>query len=92
MGNLSVIVEQANLVRKRRIAFLIACQTVGQLYNIYGRDGAHTLLAGMATQIVFGGADKETATYFHRWRATKRARSRAMASLARRRAMWNALC
>jgi type IV secretory pathway TraG/TraD family ATPase VirD4 len=64
MGNLSVIVEQANLVRKRRIAFLIACQTVGQLYNIYGRDGAHTLLAGMATQIVFGGADKETATYF----------------------------
>jgi type IV secretory pathway TraG/TraD family ATPase VirD4 len=64
MGNLSIIVEQANLVRKRRISFLLACQTVGQLYNIYGRDGANTLLAGMATQIVFGGADKETATYF----------------------------
>ena len=64
MGNLSVIVEQANLVRKRRISFLLACQTVGQLQNIYGRDGAATLLAGMATQIIFGGADKETAQYF----------------------------
>ena len=64
MGNLSVIVEQANLVRKRRISFLLACQTVGQLQNIYGRDGAATLLAGMATQIIFGGADKETAGYF----------------------------
>jgi len=61
---LSVIVEQANLVRKRRISFLLACQTVGQLQNIYGKDGAATLLAGMATQIIFGGADKETATYF----------------------------
>jgi len=59
-----VIVEQANLVRKRRISFLLACQTVGQLNNIYGKDGAATLLAGMATQIIFGGADKETATYF----------------------------
>jgi type IV secretory pathway TraG/TraD family ATPase VirD4 len=64
MGNLSVIVEQANLVRKRRISFLLACQTIGQLQNIYGRDGAATLLAGMATQIIFGGADKETASYF----------------------------
>ena len=64
MGNLSVVVEQANLVRKRRISFLLACQTVGQLQNIYGRDGAATLLAGMATQIIFGGADKETAGYF----------------------------
>jgi type IV secretory pathway TraG/TraD family ATPase VirD4 len=64
MGNLSVIVEQANLVRKRRISFLLACQTVGQLNNIYGKDGAATLLAGMATQIIFGGADKETASYF----------------------------
>ena len=64
MGNLSVIVEQANLVRKRRISFLLACQTIGQLQNIYGKDGAATLLAGMATQIIFGGADKETAQYF----------------------------
>lgn len=64
MGNLSVIVEQANLVRKRRISFLLACQTIGQLQHIYGKDGAATLLAGMATQIIFGGADKETALYF----------------------------
>jgi type IV secretory pathway TraG/TraD family ATPase VirD4 len=64
LGNLSVVVEQANLVRKRRIAFLLATQTVGQLTRLYGRDGAATLLAGMATQIVFGGSDKETAEYF----------------------------
>jgi type IV secretory pathway TraG/TraD family ATPase VirD4 len=64
MGNLSIVVEQANLVRKRRISFLLACQTIGQLQNIYGKDGAATLLAGMATQIIFGGADKETASYF----------------------------
>jgi type IV secretory pathway TraG/TraD family ATPase VirD4 len=64
MGNLNIIVEQANLVRKRRITFLIACQTIGQLHTIYGREAAATLLAGMATQIIFGGADKETASYF----------------------------
>jgi type IV secretory pathway TraG/TraD family ATPase VirD4 len=64
LGNLSVIVEQANLVRKRRISFVLACQTIGQLHNIYGKDGTATLLAGMATQIIFGGADKDTAAYF----------------------------
>ena len=61
MGNLSVIVEQANLVRKRRISYLLACRKIGQLQNIYG---AATLLAGMETQIIFGGANKETASYF----------------------------
>ena len=64
MGDLRVIVEQANLVRKRRISFLLAAQTIGQLQEIYGRDGAATLLAGMATNIIFGGADKETAQYY----------------------------
>jgi type IV secretory pathway TraG/TraD family ATPase VirD4 len=64
MGDLRVIVEQANLVRKRRISFLLAAQTIGQLQEIYGRDGTATLLAGMATNIIFGGADKETAQYY----------------------------
>ncbi len=64
MGDLRVIVEQANLVRKRRISFLLAAQTIGQLQDIYGKDRATTLLAGMATNIIFGGADKRTAEYY----------------------------
>lgn len=64
LGDLSAIVEFANLVRKRRIAFLLACQTLGQLENIYGKNGSETLLAGMATQIVFGGCDHKTAEFY----------------------------
>lgn len=64
LGDLNAIVEFANLVRKRRIAFLLACQTLGQLENIYGRNGTETLLAGMATQIVFGACDQRTAEYY----------------------------
>ena len=64
MGNLEVIVEQANLVRKRRISFILAAQTIGQLRRIYGPDGASTLLAGMATNIIFGGTDKDTAQHY----------------------------
>ena len=64
MGNLEIIVEQANLVRKRRISFVLAAQTTGQLRRIYGAEGASTLMAGMATNIVFGGADKDTAQHY----------------------------
>jgi type IV secretory pathway TraG/TraD family ATPase VirD4 len=64
LGDLSAIVEFSNLVRKRRIAFLLALQTMGQLENIYGRTGAETLLAGMAFQVIFGGCDKSTAEYY----------------------------
>ena len=64
LGDLHAIVEFANLVRKRRIAFLLACQTLGQLENIYGRNGTETLLAGMATQIIFGGCDQRTAEHY----------------------------
>lgn len=64
LGDLNSIVNFANLVRKRQIAFLLACQTLGQLENIYGKNGAETLLAGMATQIIFGGCDQRTAEYY----------------------------
>lgn len=64
LGDLSAVVEFANLVRKRRISFVLACQTMGQLENIYGRNGAETLLAGMAFQIIFGGCDQKTAKYY----------------------------
>ncbi|MDQ7035749.1 MAG: TraM recognition domain-containing protein [Anaerolineae bacterium] len=66
LGDLSAIVQFANLVRKRRIAFLIAAQTLGQLEQIYGRNGTETLLAGMAFQIVFGGCDQRTAEHYNR--------------------------
>jgi hypothetical protein len=57
-------VEFANMVRKRRITFLLACQTLGQLENIYGQKGSETLLAGMAFQIIFGGCDQRTAQFY----------------------------
>ena len=64
LGDLRAVVEFANLVRKRRIGFILACQTLGQLENIYGRNGSETLLAGMAFQIIFGGCDQTTAKYY----------------------------
>ena len=64
LGDLSSVVEFANLVRKRRLSFILACQTMGQLENIYGRNGAETLLAGMAFQVIFGGCDQATAKYY----------------------------
>jgi type IV secretory pathway TraG/TraD family ATPase VirD4 len=63
MGKLDAVVEAVNLFRKRRISFVIAMQSIAQLYNIYGRDGAETLISGMATQIVFGSCDHATAHY-----------------------------
>jgi hypothetical protein len=64
LGDLRAVVEFANLVRKRRISFILACQALGQLENIYGRSGSETLLAGMAFQIIFGGCDQTTAGYY----------------------------
>jgi type IV secretory pathway TraG/TraD family ATPase VirD4 len=77
LGDLSAIVQFANLVRKRRIAFLIAAQTLGQLEQIYGRNGTETLLAGMAFQIVFGGCDQRTAEHYSRVTGTATQKSAA---------------
>ncbi len=64
LGKLDSLVADVNLVRKRRISILIGAQTKGQFHLIYGHEGTQSLLTGLATQIVFGGCDAETAEYY----------------------------
>lgn len=64
LGKLDSLVQDVNLVRKRRISILIAAQTKGQFHMIYGNDATNALFAGMATQIIFGGCDQETAEFY----------------------------
>jgi type IV secretory pathway TraG/TraD family ATPase VirD4 len=64
LGKLDSLVADVNLVRKRRISILIGAQTKGQFHLIYGQEGTQSLLTGLATQIVFGGCDAETAEYY----------------------------
>lgn len=66
LGKLDSLVADVNLVRKRRISILIAAQTKGQFHMIYGPPGTDALLAGMATQLIFGGCDQETADFYAR--------------------------
>lgn len=66
LGNLTGIVEAVNMVRKRQISVLIAAQSLGQLYLIYGKHGTDVLLSGMAFQVVFGGCDQSTAEFYSR--------------------------
>ena len=64
LGRLDGLVADVNLVRKRRLSLVIGAQTLGQFHLIYGRDGAQALFSGLATQIVFGGGDAETAEFY----------------------------
>ncbi|KAB2902480.1 MAG: type IV secretory system conjugative DNA transfer family protein [Anaerolineae bacterium] len=66
LGKLDGLVADVNLVRKRRISILIAAQTKGQFHLIYGQDGTQALFTGLATQIVYGGCDAETAEFYSR--------------------------
>lgn len=66
LGKLDSLVADVNLVRKRRISIMIAAQTKGQFHMIYGPDGTDALFAGMATQVIFGGCDQETADFYSR--------------------------
>jgi type IV secretory pathway TraG/TraD family ATPase VirD4 len=66
LGKLDGLVADVNLVRKRRIAILIAAQSKGQFHLIYGPDGTQALFTGLATQIVYGGCDAETAEFYSR--------------------------
>ncbi len=66
LGRLDSLVADVNLVRKRRISILIAAQTKGQFHLIYGNDGTQALFTGLATQIVYGGCDAETAEFYSR--------------------------
>lgn len=66
LGRLDSLVADVNLVRKRRISIVVAAQTKGQFHLLYGEAGTEALFTGLATQIVFGGCDAETATYYSR--------------------------
>lgn len=64
LGRLDGLVADVNLVRKRRISILIAAQTKGQFHLIYGEEGTKALFTGLATQIVYGGGDYDTAKFY----------------------------
>ena len=64
LGKLDSLVADVNLVRKRRISILIGAQTKGQFHLIYGVDGTQALFTGLATQIVYGGCDSDTAEFY----------------------------
>jgi len=64
LGKLDSLVVDVNLVRKRRISILIGAQTKGQFEMIYGREGTQALFTGLATQVVYGGCDADTAEFY----------------------------
>jgi hypothetical protein len=64
LGKLEGLVADVNLVRKRRISILIGAQTKGQFELIYGREGTQALFTGLATQVVYGGCDADTAEFY----------------------------
>jgi type IV secretory pathway TraG/TraD family ATPase VirD4 len=64
LGKLDSLVEDVNLVRKRRISILIGAQTKGQFEMIYGREGTQALFTGLATQVIYGGCDADTAEFY----------------------------
>jgi len=64
LGKLDSLVADVNLVRKRRISILIGAQTKGQFHLLYGTEGTQALFTGLATQIVYGGCDHDTADFY----------------------------
>lgn len=64
LGKLDSLVVAVNLVRKRRISILIGAQSKGQFHRLYGMDGTQSLFTGLATQIIYGGCDAETAEFY----------------------------
>jgi type IV secretory pathway TraG/TraD family ATPase VirD4 len=64
LGKLDSLVADVNLVRKRRISILIGAQTKGQFEMLYGREGTQALFTGLATQVVYGGCDADTAEFY----------------------------
>jgi len=64
LGKLDSLVSAVNLVRKRRISILIGAQSKGQFHRLYGMDGTQSLFTGLATQIIYGGCDAETAEFY----------------------------
>lgn len=66
LGRLDSLVADVNLVRKRRISILIGAQTKGQFHLIYGNEGTQALFTGLATQVIYGGCDADTAEFYSR--------------------------
>ena len=64
LGKLDSLVADVNLVRKRRISILIGAQTKGQFEMIYGHEGTQALFTGLATQVIYGGCDADTAEFY----------------------------
>lgn len=64
LGKLDSLVADVNLVRKRRISILIGAQTKGQFHMIYGNEGTQALFTGLATQVIYGGCDADTAEFY----------------------------
>ena len=64
LGKLDGLVADVNLVRKRRISILIGAQTKSQFHLIYGAEGTQALFTGLATQVVYGGCDADTAEFY----------------------------
>ena len=64
LGKLDSLVADVNLVRKRRISIMIGAQTKGQFHMIYGNEGTQALFTGLATQVVYGGCDADTADFY----------------------------
>jgi type IV secretory pathway TraG/TraD family ATPase VirD4 len=64
LGKLDSLVADVNLVRKRRISIMIGAQTKGQFHMIYGPEGTQALFTGLATQVVYGGCDADTADFY----------------------------
>jgi len=64
LGKLDSLVADVNLVRKRRISILIGAQTKGQFEMLYGREGTQALFTGLATQVIYGGCDADTAEFY----------------------------
>jgi type IV secretory pathway TraG/TraD family ATPase VirD4 len=43
---------------------IVGAQTKGQFHMIYGTEGTQALFTGLATQIVYGGCDHDTADFY----------------------------
>lgn len=59
--------------RQRRVAIAIVLQSISQLEEKYGKQGAHTILnGGVASQLYFSGCDIDTATMLERTLGVRR--------------------
>ena len=43
---------------------IVCAQTKGQFHKIYGTEGTQALFTALATQIVYGGCDHDTADFY----------------------------